>query len=284
MTPAQPPAERPGVVCRCGKPGRAGGPAPRPRRRAVRGGAGASYRAAPASSSPETATVEVNPPASTARNPAAAPVLRGLPGAPGDRPGRHYPGQPGGGDHHAGHGPPGQRYTGGGQQPPLCRCAAASDATSTATVTPSQDTRSPPACANAARTSLAAPGARTAAAATTPMPEPTPRAAAARCRPHSLAGAHRHPVGCSVPGRVAASCWLAAGTSAPAARRRSSSFPAGPGRCRVQPYVLSSAREPPVLRCPALANHRDPVMTNPLPGGKPESAAKTRTARLRRST
>ena len=168
MTPAQPPAERPGVVCRCGKPGRAGGPAPRPRRRAVRGGAGASYRAAPASSSPETATVEVNPPASTARNPAAAPVLRGLPGAPGDRPGRHYPGQPGGGDHHAGHGPPGQRYTGGGQQPPLCRCAAASDATSTATVTPSQDTRSPPACANAARTSLAAPGARTAAAATTP--------------------------------------------------------------------------------------------------------------------
>ena len=44
------------------------------------------------------------------------------------------------------------------------------------------------------------------------------------------------------------------------------------------------APEPPVLRCPALANHRDPVTTNHLPGGKPESAAKTRTARLRRST
>ena len=44
------------------------------------------------------------------------------------------------------------------------------------------------------------------------------------------------------------------------------------------------AREPPVLRCPALADHRDPVTTNHLPGGKPESAAKTRTARLRRST
>src|SRR2546428_3254097 len=42
-----------------------------------------------------------------------------------------------------------------------------------------------------------------------------------------------------------------------------------------------NAREPPVLRCPALANHRDPVTTNHLLGGKPESAAKTRTARLR---
>ena len=38
----------------------------------------------------------------------------------------------------------------------------------------------------------------------------------------------------------------------------------------------------PALR--ALANHRDPVTTNHLPGGEPESAAKTRTARLRRST
>jgi hypothetical protein len=33
-----------------------------------------------------------------------------------------------------------------------------------------------------------------------------------------------------------------------------------------------------------LADHHDPVTTNHLPGGKPESAAKTRTARLRRST
>lgn len=36
--------------------------------------------------------------------------------------------------------------------------------------------------------------------------------------------------------------------------------------------------------CPALADHHDPVMTNNLPGGKPESAAQIRTARLRRST
>jgi len=50
------------------------------------------------------------------------------------------------------------------------------------------------------------------------------------------------------------------------------------------PYVLSSARVPPVLCCRGLANHRVPVTTNHLPGGKPESAAKTRTARLRRST
>ena len=166
MTPAQPPAERPGVVCRCGKPGRAGGPAPRPRRRAVRGGAGASYRAAPASSSPETATVEVNPPASTARNPAAAPVLRGLPGAPGDRPGRHYPGQPGGGDHHAGHGPPGQRYTGGSQQSPLCRRPA---------------TQPPPQRPLPARTRAARPRARTRPAhrwprqGRGPQPPPPPR-------------------------------------------------------------------------------------------------------------
>ena len=34
----------------------------------------------------------------------------------------------------------------------------------------------------------------------------------------------------------------------------------------------------------ALADHHNPVMTNHLPGGKPESAAKTRTVRLRRST
>jgi ABC-2 type transport system ATP-binding protein len=43
--------------------------------------------------------------------------------------------------------------------------------------------------------------------------------------------------------------------------------------------VLSTAREP-VLSCPALADHRDPVTTNHLPGGKPECAAKSRTARL----
>jgi hypothetical protein len=41
---------------------------------------------------------------------------------------------------------------------------------------------------------------------------------------------------------------------------------------------------PPVLHCPALADHHDPVTTNHLPGGKAESAAKTGTARLRRST
>ena len=51
-----------------------------------------------------------------------------------------------------------------------------------------------------------------------------------------------------------------------------------------QVNALSTPRKPPVLRCPALANHRDPVTTNHLPGGKPESAAKTRMARLRRST
>jgi hypothetical protein len=50
------------------------------------------------------------------------------------------------------------------------------------------------------------------------------------------------------------------------------------------PYMLPTAREPPVLRCRGLADHRVPVRTNHLPGGKPESAAKTRTARLRRST
>src|SRR4029077_17875104 len=33
-----------------------------------------------------------------------------------------------------------------------------------------------------------------------------------------------------------------------------------------------------------LADHHDPVTTNHLPGGEPESAVKTRTARLRRST
>src|SRR6266702_2359914 len=57
-----------------------------------------------------------------------------------------------------------------------------------------------------------------------------------------------------------------------------------PGRWRADRARIILAREPPVLRCPALANHRDPVTTNHLPGGKPESAAKTRTARLRRST
>jgi hypothetical protein len=40
----------------------------------------------------------------------------------------------------------------------------------------------------------------------------------------------------------------------------------------------------PSCGCPALADHHDPVMTNNLPGGKPESAAKIRAARLRRST
>jgi hypothetical protein len=38
-----------------------------------------------------------------------------------------------------------------------------------------------------------------------------------------------------------------------------------------------------ILRCPGLADHRVPVMTDHMPGGKPESVAKTRTARLRRS-
>jgi hypothetical protein len=33
-----------------------------------------------------------------------------------------------------------------------------------------------------------------------------------------------------------------------------------------------------------LPDHHDPVMTNHLPGCKPEPAAQTRTARLRRST
>jgi curved DNA-binding protein CbpA len=46
----------------------------------------------------------------------------------------------------------------------------------------------------------------------------------------------------------------------------------------------SIASPPPFHVSPALADHHDPVMTNNLPGGKPESAAKTRTARLRRST
>jgi hypothetical protein len=65
-------------------------------------------------------------------------------------------------------------------------------------------------------------------------------------------------------------------------RRRCSpgTAPPAPG----PPYVLSTAREPPVLRCRGLADHRVLVRTNHLPGGKPESAAKTRTARLRRST
>jgi hypothetical protein len=41
---------------------------------------------------------------------------------------------------------------------------------------------------------------------------------------------------------------------------------------------------PPLRVSSALADHHDPVTTNHLPGGKPESAGKTRTARLRRST
>jgi hypothetical protein len=48
--------------------------------------------------------------------------------------------------------------------------------------------------------------------------------------------------------------------------------------------VRRAAGGPAVLRCPAPANHRDPVTTNHLPGGKAESAAKAGTARLRRST
>src|SRR5260370_30300441 len=67
-------------------------------------------------------------------------------------------------------------------------------------------------------------------------------------------------------------------TAAPATQSRHR--PPGPRPL----YVLSTAREPPVLRCPALANHHDRVTTSHLPGGKLESAAKTRTARLRRST
>jgi hypothetical protein len=43
--------------------------------------------------------------------------------------------------------------------------------------------------------------------------------------------------------------------------------------------VRRAAGGPPVLRCPAPADHRDPVTTNHLPGGKAESAAKTGTAR-----
>jgi hypothetical protein len=46
-----------------------------------------------------------------------------------------------------------------------------------------------------------------------------------------------------------------------------------------------SITSPPPLRVSsALADHHDPVTTNHLPGGKPESAVKTRMARLRRST
>ena len=46
----------------------------------------------------------------------------------------------------------------------------------------------------------------------------------------------------------------------------------------------SVASPPPFRVSAALADHHDPVMTNHLPGGKPESAAKTRPARVRRST
>src|SRR3984893_19047361 len=51
-----------------------------------------------------------------------------------------------------------------------------------------------------------------------------------------------------------------------------------PSRSRATVRAVNGARTSrPAL--PALANHRDPVTTNHLPGGKPESAAKTRTAR-----
>src|SRR5215472_12013563 len=85
MTPAQPRLSGPAWCAAAVSPA---GPAAstRPRRRtSAREPVPAT--AAPASNSAETATVEVNTPASTARNPAAAPaprrrVLRGLPGAP----------------------------------------------------------------------------------------------------------------------------------------------------------------------------------------------------------
>ena len=60
-------------------------------------------------------------------------------------------------------------------------------------------------------------------------------------------------------------------------------LPAPPSRSR-PPHVLSTAREPPGPRRRGLADHRVPVTTNHLPGGKPGSAAKIRAARLRRST
>jgi hypothetical protein len=56
-----------------------------------------------------------------------------------------------------------------------------------------------------------------------------------------------------------------------------------PSRSQATVRAVNGARTS-VLRCRGLADHRVPVRTNHLPGGKPESAAKTRTARLRRST
>ena len=52
---------------------------------------------------------------------AVAVVLPDLPGAAGDRPGRHHPGQPGGGEHQAEHGPPPQPRAASSQQLALRR-------------------------------------------------------------------------------------------------------------------------------------------------------------------
>src|SRR6266702_4650868 len=110
MRPALLPAERPGVVRRCGKPSRAGGQYP------------AACQAPPATG---PAGITLASPVEANTTPDTVRQGSDTPAADSSR-----------------------------------RCAAAppaSNATSAATATPSQDTRSPPACANAARTSLAAP-------------------------------------------------------------------------------------------------------------------------------
>jgi hypothetical protein len=158
MTPAQPPAERPGVVRRCGKPGRAGGQHPG-RAGEQCEGAGASYRG-PGQQQPRDGDRGGGPSSQHSPQPG-----RGARAAAGYSAACQAP---------QATGPAGITLASPveaittpdtvrqGSDTPAAdssrRCAAAppaSDATSAATATPSQDTRSPPACANAARTSLA---------------------------------------------------------------------------------------------------------------------------------
>jgi diketogulonate reductase-like aldo/keto reductase len=54
--------------------------------------------------------------------------------------------------------------------------------------------------------------------------------------------------------------------------------------CMQNLFHLAFCANLPSCVCPALADHHDPVMTDHLPSGKPEPAAKIRAARLRRST
>ena len=119
MTPAQPAAERPAAARGDAEPGRAHSQRPG-RAGEQRESAGTCHRC-PGQQQGRDHYYGGESPGQHCPHPgrgarAAAAVLPHLPGAPGDRPGRHHPGQPGGGEHQGGHGPPRQIRAAGGQQ------------------------------------------------------------------------------------------------------------------------------------------------------------------------